>query len=226
MPRRSRTSLAFVAVVGLISLGLLARAVVAPSPEAGASTTEVSTYEAGDVQWRGSVTYGRPWRGALFRGVQLPAEGTDFFTWDFPHRVSPNRPWRRWAADRTLFTLLQVLSEYRGAYPGAARIGVADLTRPHGGPFGRRFGGLGHASHQNGIDVDVLYPRLDLLELPTSRPAQINRPAAQDLVDRFVAAGAAYVFVGPKSGLRGPKGVVKPLVHHDDHMHVRFFTRG
>ena len=109
----------------------------------------MSTYEAGDVQWRGSVAAGKPWRGALFRGVQLPGEGTDFFTWDFPWRTVPNRPWRRWATDRTIIAILGVLAEYRAAHPGAGRIGIADLSRPHGGDFGKRFGGLGHAS-QNG----------------------------------------------------------------------------
>ena len=97
--------------------------------------------------------------------------------------------------------------------------------RPRGGDFGKRFGGLGHASHQNGIDVDVLYPRLDLRELAPSRVAQIDRPLAQDLVDRFVAAGAEFVFVGPHTKLTGPKKIVQRLVLHDDHMHVRFFAR-
>jgi hypothetical protein len=44
---------------------------------------------------------------------------------------------------------------------------------------------------------------------------------AQDLVDRFVAAGAIKVFVGPKLNLKGRKNVVVPLIYHDDHLHVR-----
>jgi murein endopeptidase len=121
--------------------------------------------------------------------------------------------------------VLAVIAEYRLANPGAPRVGIADLSRPHGGSFGKRFGGLGHASHQNGIDVDLLYPRLDFQELIPRKATQINRTLAQDLVDRFVAAGAEYVFVGPRTRLGGPKKVVQPLVHHDDHLHVRFFAR-
>jgi hypothetical protein len=34
------------------------------------------------------------------------------------------------------------------------------------------------------------------------------------------------VFVGPRTGLGGPRRIVKELVHHDDHVHVRFFDRG
>jgi hypothetical protein len=37
----------------------------------------------------------------------------------------------------------------------------------------------------------------------------------------FVAAGAQKVFVGPSLDVHGPRDVVTPLVHHDNHMHVR-----
>jgi hypothetical protein len=49
----------------------------------------------------------------------------------------------------------------------------------------------------------------------------VDRVLAQDLVDRFVAAGAQYVFVGYRVGLRGPRRVVQAIPHHDDHLHVR-----
>ncbi len=135
---------------------------------------------------------------------------------------SPNRPWRRWGTDTTIATTLRVLAEYRAANPGAPRVGIADLSRPHGGPFGRRFGGLGHASHQNGLDVDILYPRRDGKELEPTKPSQVDMSLAQDLVDRLVTAGATNVFVGPRLKLRGPRPVVEALVHHDNHIHVRF----
>jgi hypothetical protein len=118
-------------------------------------------------------------------------------------------------------TLLRVLAEHRSAHPDAARVGVGDLSRPLGGDFGPRFGGIGHASHQNGLDVDVSYPRRDGREAPPGRPRDVDRALAQDLVDRFVRAGATKVFVGPGLGLRGPKRVVQPLIHHHDHLHVR-----
>ena len=40
-------------------------------------------------------------------------------------------------------------------------------------------------------------------------------------MDRFVDAGAQKVFVGTRLRLTGPRAVVIPLAHHDDHMHVR-----
>ena len=101
---------------------------------------------------------------------------------------------------------------------------IGDLSRPGGGHFGGHFGGLGHASHQNGLDIDILYPRRDRKELPAD-PRTMDRRLAQELVDRFVGAYAQFVFVGPNTGLRGPRGVVQTLVNHDDHMHVRIHPR-
>ena len=117
----------------------------------------------------------------------------------------------------------RVLTAYSRAHPQAARPGVADLSRPNGGSFGAEYGGLGHRSHQNGLDVDVLYPRTDLCECAPEVPADVDRRLAQDLLNRFVAEGVQYVFTGPSLGLRGPRGVVIPLRYHDDHMHVRIY---
>ena len=176
---------------------------------------------ADGIAWKRSVSLGLHWNGSLVHGVQLPAEGKDFFTWDPVKRRSPDRPWRRWGNDRLVRVVLQVLDELRRANPHAPRIGVGDLSRPHGGDFGVRFGLPGHMSHQNGLDVDVYYPRKDRRERAPRAVRQIDRRLSQALVDRFVRAGAIKVFVGPRTGLTGPRGVVVPLAHHDNHLHVR-----
>jgi hypothetical protein len=169
-----------------------------------------------------SRSLGLPWAGSLAGGVQLPAEGEHFFTWDPVRRRSPNRGWRRYGNARLVATTLGVVDGYAAANPNAPRVGIGDLSRPRGGDFGARFGGIGHASHQNGLDVDVYYPRRDRRESAPRVPRQIDRRLAQDLLDRFVAAGAAKVFVGPRTGLRGPPAVVETLpAYHDNHMHVR-----
>jgi len=173
------------------------------------------------IAWRHSRAVGKPYAGRLVGGVQLPAEGRDFWTFDWGTRLSPNRPWRRWGTDRLVATLLRVIGEYRAANPAAPRVGIADLSRPHGGRFGKEFGGLGHASHQNGLDVDVLYPRVDGLERRARSPVLVDARLAQELVDRFAAARAVYVFTGLNLPLHGPHKVVVRLAHHDDHMHVR-----
>ena len=169
-----------------------------------------------------SRALGSPANGRLRGGVPFPPAGESFFTWDPILKRRPNRVWRRYATVDTVVRVLTVLEEFRAAHPDAPRVGVGDLSRPRGGVFDQRYGGLGHASHQNGLDVDVFYPRKDGRELAPRRPSQVDRRLAQDLVDRFARAGAVYVFVGPRLGLRRIRRSVQPLVHHDDHLHARF----
>jgi hypothetical protein len=182
------------------------------------------------VRWRSSVALGSPHAGGLVRGVLLPARGDTYVTWDPVRRTTPNRADRRYGTARLVRTVLEVAAAHAKAHPDAPRIVVGDLSRPRGGDFGVRFGDLGdgkaHVSHQNGLDVDVYYPRADGRERglsaggPDDLPP-IDRALAQDLVDRFVAAGARFVFVGTATGLTGPGGVVVAEARHNDHMHVR-----
>ena len=102
---------------------------------------------------------------------------------------------------------------------------VGDLSRRRGGDFGPRFGGIGDASHQNGLDVDIYYPRTDgKLRSPRAPHRSIAPP--RRVVDAFVAKGAVHVFVGPSLALRGPTRIVSPLVNHDNHLHARLRARG
>jgi murein endopeptidase len=175
------------------------------------------------IQWRDSVAHGLPESGRLERGVRLPAEGRSYFTWDPILRRTPNRDWRRWGTADVVQRTLRVLRQFSRAKPGAPRIGVGDLSLPRGGYFGPEVGGgIGHASHQNGLDVDIYYPRLDRRERPPDTAAEVDLELSQDLVDRFVAAGAVTVYVGPNLPLEGPEAIVVPLVNHDNHLHARF----
>jgi murein endopeptidase len=211
------------AALGCLCLALC----LAPAALADDGSLEQQQFD--EIAWRQSIPVGAPNRGALVNGVQLPTEGANFFSFDPILQVSPNREWRRWATDTTIRSLLGVLASYRAAHPLAPRVGIADLSRRFGGPFGRRFGGLGHASHQNGLDIDIYYPREDGLELPPSSVGEIDDALARDLAQRFLRAGAIYVFVGPNTGLgRGGRQAgrkLQRLVYHDDHMHVRFRSR-
>jgi murein endopeptidase len=211
------------------AVALLAGLALAAAP-VGAQTTppdaDAAAPEAPQPDAPRSVALGHPWHGRLEHGVQLPEAGIDFVTWDPILGRSPNRDWRRWGTDALIVMLDTVTREYREAHPGVPPVLIADLSRPQGGPFGRRYGGLGHASHQNGLDADVMYPRRDGALLAPRRPAEVDRALAQDLVDRFRAAGAVRLFVGPHLHLRGPRGVVVPLAHHDDHVHVRIANPG
>jgi hypothetical protein len=169
------------------------------------------------IHWRRATSVGLPWDGTLLNGVQLPVESRNWVTWDPVTDSVPNEPKRLYGNERTIRAIVRVTAAYRAANPGAPRVVVGDISREGGGPMTDE-----HVSHQNGLDVDIYLPRRDhTLRAPTATD-QIDYRLSQDLVDRFVAAGAQMIFVGLTSGLRGPAGVVIPYPDHDFHMHVRF----
>ncbi len=171
---------------------------------------------------RPSVAVGVPHAGRLLRGVRLPATGAHHVTWDPVRKRSPSAAWRRHGTDRLVRLVLRVARAHRRAHPSAPRLLVGDLSRRRGGDFSARVsGGLGHVSHQNGLDVDIYYARRDRRQRPPRTVAHVDLRLAQDLVDRFVAEGARLVFTGPRLGLRGPPSVVQALPRHDNHLHVR-----
>jgi murein endopeptidase len=190
-----------------------AAAIAPPAADPAASRTPPKPEP---VVWRESRALGTPSAGRLVGGVRLPADGKRFFTWDPLLHRKPNRAWRRHGTDELVRLVLRIVREYARDHQRAPRLGIGDLSRPRGGYFGPR-----HVSHQNGLDVDVYYPRLDRRERAPKRAAQIDRRLAQDLVDRFVTAGALRVFIGPNTDLRGPPHVVQVLGGHDNHLHVR-----
>jgi hypothetical protein len=187
----------------------------APAPKPAARTL-ARAKEVAQVEWRHATSVGLPYFGRLVDGTQLPVEGRDWVTWNPITDSVPNLPNRLYGNERTIRTLLSVVAAYRTAHPEASRVVVGDISFRDGGSMD------GHVSHQNGLDVDVYYPRLDRYLSAPIATSQIDHDLAQDLLDRFVAAGAQIVFVGYSTGLHGPSGVVVPYPNHDNHMHVRF----
>jgi murein endopeptidase len=174
------------------------------------------------IHWRDSVSLGTPAAGGLEHGVRLPAQGNAYFTWDPVLKRQPDSDWRRWGTDDLVRTTLRVLREFHRRHPHATRVGVGDLGLRHGGYFGPEVGGgIGHSTHQSGLDVDVYYPRVDGAERPPDSVADVDVRRAQELVDLFVDAGAVTIYVGPNLPLSGPTGIVSPLVNHDNHLHAR-----
>jgi hypothetical protein len=196
-------------------------------PEGSGTDAKAPARRHEPIHWRDSVAVGLPENGSLVGGVQLPPEGRSFFTWDPVLKRQPDRPWRRWGTDDLVRTVLRVLRAFRRDHPAAPRVGVGDLGLPHGGYFGPEVGGgIGHGTHQNGLNVDLYYPRTDRRERPPESVDQIDLRLAQDLVDRFVRAGAVRIFVGPSTPLSGPADIVAPLVNHDNHLHVLISAGG
>jgi murein endopeptidase len=186
------------------------------SAEAAAQTklpAQRNPYPA--IHWRKSQAVGLPQAGRLLAGVALPVKGPGWVTWDPVLDRRPNRANRLHGTDRLVRVLLNVIAEYRAAHPHAAPLVIGDLSLRGGGEIDD------HASHENGLDADVYYPRRDGRPKPPATVAQVDMRLAQELVDRFVAAGAQMVFVGPNTSLRGPAGVVQSWPAHDNHLHVR-----
>jgi murein endopeptidase len=188
-----------------------------PAPE-----PEAKEQAAGPVhvKWHHATSVGLQYGGRLIDGTQLPQEGPNWVTWDPAIDSSPNLPGRLYGHERTIRAILSVLSGYHAAHPDAPRVVVGDISFRNGGRMDE------HVSHQNGLDVDIYYPRLDRRTTAPTSPHEVNRRLAQDLLDRFVAAGAKIVFVGYSTGLRGESGVVVPYPNHENHMHVRFPAPG
>jgi murein endopeptidase len=168
------------------------------------------------IDWHRAASHGLPYAGSLHGGTRLPVDGPDWITWHPVENRVPNALHRLYGNELTIRKLLAVAAAYRAANPDAPRVLVGDISFRHGGPMEQ------HRSHQNGLDVDIYYPRRNRTRRPPSASSQIDRTLAQDLLDRFVAAGAEKIFVGYATGLRGPAGVVVPYPNHGDHMHVRF----
>lgn len=233
IPRRAILLPLAAVVIGASAIAILAREPASPARGEGEATPGnpiVALRDPGTAGFppleplprRTSRPIGIPSAGRLEGGVQMPVAGPDHFTWDPIRRRAPNRPWRRWGAYGLVRLTLKVVRGYRAAHPGASRVGIGDLSRPRGGDFGPRYGFPGHASHQNGLDVDLYYPRLDRSERAPDSASEINRRLSQDLVERFVEVGAEAIFVGPNTGLDGPPSVIQAIPSHDNHVHVRF----
>src|SRR6185295_7836199 len=167
-----------------------------PLPMPPPTTTSSVAQPAGPAGPSRAV--GPPWHGRLVNGVELPEVGGDWLTWDPVLKQIPNRPERRWGTAKLIATIQRVLAAWHLAHPTMPQVLIGDLSRPHGGVFDERYGGLGHASHQNGLDADIYYPRADHRLLAAYKPDLIDHALAQDLLDRFVAAGAQYVFIGTR----------------------------
>jgi murein endopeptidase len=189
-------------------------------PRASSPTRQRSAahaHAASKIQWHHATSVGLPYHGRLIDGTQLPVEGPSWVTWNPLTDSVPNAPRRLYGNERTIRAVIAVTRAYRAAHPRAARVVVGDISRDGGGPMVDE-----HVSHQNGLDVDIYLPRRDRTPRAATTSRQIAHRLAQDLVDRFVAAGARMIFVGYATSLHGPAGVVIPYPGHEYHMHVRF----
>jgi murein endopeptidase len=170
------------------------------------------------VRYRDSVALGTPNGGSLVDGVRLPVSGPGFYTYDPATQRPPGGADREWGTSTLVRQVIALGRWWAATHPKQPRLGIGDLSRPHGGSFTGPV--VGHASHQNGLDADIRLVRRDGAEAAAD-PSTYDPVLNQQIVDHLVASGAQLVLVGPHTGLHGPSGVVMPWPAHDDHIHLR-----
>jgi LysM repeat protein len=185
---------------------------------------------------------GRPQRGSLTNGVQLPRSAQYY----------RRRPEWAYGAQHVVDHTLSVIAEVNRAHPKVHRLAIGDISSPKGGIL------PGHGSHQSGRDIDL---GLYYLATPAKYPdefvsvdhAKLDAAATWTLVEALWEAsrlpgGPELVFLDydvqgalykharklgvSKSTLKKifqyPDGkwaqgrLVQHVAKHDDHIHVRF----
>ena len=121
-----------------------------------------------------SRSTGRASNGGLVCGKLLQPWSTLWVTRDPTDGRQPSPAKRRWGSDTTLSTIETVSAAYWRRFPNAPRLVIGDLSLRHGGPFGI------HASHQQGLDIDIWYPRRggEAGERPVATPRGSGRSTA------------------------------------------------
>jgi len=182
----------------------------------------------------GARSSGRPARGRLRDGIQLPE--SDLY--DRGHER-----WL-WGSSHTLRTLITAIGEFRYSSGFEGPVVIGSMSRRRGGRFPP------HRSHQSGRDVDIRLPLLPGLPTTSSPNAdEIDWAAAWELVRALVATeeieviflegplqrrlyqaavweGAIAEELRPIIAWPNRQGNEKALVRHsrghDGHIHVRF----
>jgi len=101
--------------------------------------------------------------------------------------------------------------EHRWQTRDRRKIGIGNISLANGVKF------PGHKGHRSGREVDLRLFRKDGLQAPVTRfDAQYDRNATAKLVGLFFESNIIQVIYFNDLAIAG----VKPLPHHDDHIHV------
>lgn len=193
------------------------------------------TTKLGQIRVRGGgLSIGKPSRGKLVRGVELP---------DRPDLYTRRKPEEEYGSTHTIVQMLAAFTRFRheSGYKGPVVIG--GMSRPRGGRF------RPHKSHQSGRDVDIRLPLLPgSQDKKQTTSADVDWRATWKLMHAFLETGEVeYIFLdyrlqkklykaARETGaqpdqlelwLQWPakphtnKGVIRHVEGHSVHMHVR-----
>ncbi len=153
--------------------------------------------------------------GCLIDGWQLPDSGVGYY-----HALGCDAPGTdNWGTADLIYLIQDVSQEWIIRYSPGVNIGILDMSLQYGGLF--QTGCRHHSAHQNGLDVDVRYVRLDNAE----DPVNINDPvydqdSSKKLMELFLEFGAEIIFSSDTVLTQGIDGV-NFVPAHEDHFHVR-----
>jgi murein endopeptidase len=193
--------------VALLAAGCLLAAAASAAPAAGATPP--------NCQRHPSVSLGSPGHGRLVHGVLFPAAGPDHFAWNFRDQRIGGSDRTRWGNCRVVHAVLRGLAVYHRRNPHAPPVAVGDMSLRHGGGIDR------HATHENGRQIDLYFPRRDRRLREPHTVAQVDLRLSRELVRAMLDAGAYRVLIGPHIRIATSARVTR-WPNHDDHLHAIF----
>lgn len=113
--------------------------------------------------WAQAVPVGSYDQGQLINAACLPGEGEGYM--QLYRDVG-----RIWGTDPLVNMIVRTAADISARYPGKDRMQVEDISAKHGGDIS------GHASHENGLDVDVGYFKNDGVEHDPIRTGEMYAP--------------------------------------------------
>ncbi|MGK5088278.1 penicillin-insensitive murein endopeptidase [Bdellovibrionota bacterium FG-2] len=177
-------------------------------------------------------------KGTLSAPSDLPLQGKGFI------ELFPGRN-RYYGAQALVDLIVGTAGKMAELYPGLERLQIADLSASHGGKINP------HNSHQNGLDFDAVYYRVDHLEQDPSHTEGLEEIFVKEgrispnfditrnwaLMKAFASSGRVErVFVdgvikqtlcneaqrlGEFQQQEATLRILRPLEQHDNHLHLR-----
>jgi murein endopeptidase/LysM repeat protein len=130
----------------------------------------------------GGISIGRPSRGRLVRGVELP---------DRPDLYTRRKPDEAYGSTHAITQLMVAITRFRHETGFKRQVQIGGISRPRGGRF------RPHKSHQSGRDIDIRMPLLAAAEgKKHTTSADVDWKATWQLMHAFIAGGEVeYIFL-------------------------------
>jgi len=193
-----------------------------------------------------SIAFGAPDNGSLAGGLNLPEYNEGYYQyrpssdprWDgYLGSMPDSNDWGTLAAINAIEATARawvdpvpttnICSRYSSEYGGTPRshqFDIGDISKLGGGPWLNSDGRTRHKSHQNGLDIDVRYPRKDGQNLPLdvrTDPAHYDTSSTADLMTCFINKSNVDLIFADSASIGIWGGALVNDTGHHTHFHVR-----